>query len=286
MAQINPDITWCQLIRMAPYGMKSQGVKVLDYMDAYGVGMKRRAALVNPLLGWFYRRESHRTIAYEKQVADQFEVKTIISKQDQLLLDLTCEVVPNGIDTSHFCPRPSKKHYDIGFIGNMGYLPNMNAAQILCKEIIPAYESKYQVKLNVIIAGARPHPTIKALSNNFIKVTGWIHDIREAYADCKVLCAPLYNGTGQQNKVLEGMAMGIPCITTTEVNGAIGAMPEQEIIIAENTAEFVEAIEKLLNDETYYQQIAHNARNFVQNNYTWESSIALTHQIFERLNND
>jgi glycosyltransferase involved in cell wall biosynthesis len=69
------------------------------------------------------------------------------------------------------------------------------------------------------------------------------------------------------------MAMGIPCITTSSVNAAIGAEHKKNILIANNNDQFVEAIFSLLYDKKLYQKISLASRIFVKENFSWESSL-------------
>jgi glycosyltransferase involved in cell wall biosynthesis len=53
-------------------------------------------------------------------------------------------------------------------------------------------------------------------------------------------------------------------------NTALGAFPEESILIADNEFEFKSQIERLLTDKLLYQKIQKNALSFVQNNFSWE----------------
>jgi len=77
------------------------------------------------------------------------------------------------------------------------------------------------------------------------------------------------------------MAIGLPCVTTTQVNNAIGAVDGQEVMIANNPKEFAAAIKKLLNDDQLYAQIQRNARNFVVQNFSWAEHVAKLSRIIE-----
>ncbi|MBK7425599.1 MAG: hypothetical protein IPI60_00465 [Saprospiraceae bacterium] len=56
VSAIKADVAYFQLIRMMPYAAVFKGYKVLDYMDAFSLGMKRRAkdkgTLLKPFLIW------------------------------------------------------------------------------------------------------------------------------------------------------------------------------------------------------------------------------------------
>jgi glycosyltransferase involved in cell wall biosynthesis len=75
-----------------------------------------------------------------------------------------------------------------------------------------------------------------------------------------------------QNKLLEAMALGIPCITTSLANNAIRAKENEEILVADSPEEFVRCVLELIENETLYKKLAWNARDFVKKNYSWEDS--------------
>lgn len=272
-----PDHIYCQLIRMAKYVAHYTTPKTIDYMDAFGIGMERRASVSKGFEKWLYTIDARRTRAYEQQIYSNFDNHTIISTQDRQhigdgSLDIT--INPNGIDTAYFAPMDSQVEYDIGFVGNMGYLPNVQAAEYLINDLELA--NKY----TVIIAGARPDKRVKLLEKPTVTITGWVDDVRKSYASSSVFVAPLWSGTGQQNKILEAMAMGLPCVTTSTVNKAIGATHREEIMVAENKGQFLSAIEELLSNEELYNKLKINARKFVRATYSWQHNVDVLSKIF------
>jgi len=185
-------------------------------------------------------------------------------------------VVRNGIDTEFFIPQEKEKVYDIGFVGNMGYPPNVDAAEYLITKLKPLLDQNFRYQ----IAGARPDKRVKLLAGKNVTITGWIDDVRDAYSGCRIFVAPLWSGTGQQNKILEAMAMGIPCVTSTSVNNAIGAQHNKEIMVADTELEFKVCIEQLLNDEAKYKELKENALMFVRENYSWQQSVDILTKLF------
>lgn len=275
---IAPDHIYCQLARMAEYAKDLAIPMTIDYMDAFGVGMERRAATSSWLTAKIYKFESRRMQNYEKSIYKYFDRHVVISDQDAAhISDKKITTIPNGIDTTHFQPQEKTKNYDIGFVGNMGYPPNVDAAEYLVNEIMPLLRSD----IRVVIAGARPAKRVKLLANKNVEVTGWVEDVRNAYAKTKVFVAPLWLGTGQQNKILEAMAMGIPCVTSRAVNNAIGAIDGQQILVADNEKEFCQKIELLLSDKILYNSIRNNALTFVQETYSWKGSVNKLSVLFD-----
>jgi glycosyltransferase involved in cell wall biosynthesis len=241
-------------------------------MDAFSAGIERRISKVPFYKKWIFKSEAARLKRYERKIFDYFEHKTIISEQDRELImhpnrkEIIC--IPNGIDASFLNYKSEETSHDLVFIGNMSYPPNVEAVEYISDLLNDLPET------TCLIAGANPNPTVKKIcaQNKQIEMRGWVKDIRTAYCDGKIFIAPMMIGTGMQNKLLEAMALGIPCITTSLANNAIKAEHMNSIIVADSKEAFIRSIQLLLNNTELYQMIARNAKDFVQNSYSWEES--------------
>ena len=277
IAEEKPDHIFCQLVRVAEY-LKGQPIpKTIDYQDVFSKGIERRIAKSPFYLRPVFKMEYRRLIRYEHEVFEIFDNKTIISRPDRDLIPHPqkeqIHIIPNGVDTDFFKPMEREKDYELVFIGNMAYPPNVNAAEYLAREILPIVKkSKPQAKL--LLAGATPDKRVLALQSGSVTVTGWMDDIRDGYARAKIFIAPMQIGTGLQNKLLEAMAMKIPSITSPLANSALRAKEGEEILVGNNPAEYAGHILKLLEDKTYARKIAEAGYRFVINNYDWESATA------------
>lgn len=284
--EAKPDHLYCQLIRMAPYVEALKVPKTLDFMDAFSAGMQRRANRARGLSRLIFNVEAKRLRRYENQVLLKFDYCTIISEQDRNLLRLShnknVKIIPNGVDTQFFNSiKNYKKEYHIAFVGNMGYHPNVKAAKYLVNEILPILQEKIP-DIKILIAGARPSAEVRNLQSEQVVVTGWIDDIRDAYGSAQVFVAPIFFGSGQQNKILEAMSMGLPCITTSMVNNAIGAPVEKGIYVADNADSFATQILQLLQNPDLRSKIGQASRAFVEQNYSWQHSVSILAELFEK----
>jgi polysaccharide biosynthesis protein PslH len=272
-----PDFLYCQLIRMAEYSKGFEGKKIIDYQDAFSQNMYRRAAKASIFLRGIFKHEAQRLADYEARSFDFFDHHFIISDADRDALHFEkkhqISICKNGID-SHFFQNDAQniaveKKYDLVFVGNLGYHPNVEAAQYLVNQIFTKLKITHP-NIKILLAGARPTLAVKQLASQNVTISGWMDDIRIAYSEAKIFVAPLFQGSGQQNKVMETMAMGVPCITTSIVNLTTGAKPNHEILIADTVDEFCEKIILMLGDKTLYESIKSNASEFVTQHFSWE----------------
>ena len=150
----------------------------------------------------------------------------------------------------------------------MSYPPNIEAAIFLCKKIKPLIDKEYK-PCKILIGGTNPTKKIKNLENEQIHVSGRVEDIRNLYSIGKVFIAPMFIGSGLQNKLLEAMAMGIPCITTELANKALRANKHQ-ITIAKNEGEFARLCIRLLKNKDLYNSFRDEGLKFIKKTYDWK----------------
>ncbi len=277
IAEYHPDHLFAQLSRTARYLMDVPVTKTLDYQDAFSYGLKRRADKSGWLMKHVFQMEYRRMEAFEKKIFDLFDQKIIISEQDRDLIPhpkkLAITVIRNGVDMEFFYPLSRKKTQEIVFTGNMKYPPNVDAAQFLAKEIMPlVWKKKPETRL--LLAGASPHRKVRNLGNKKVKVSGWMDDIREAYAGSDIFIAPMRMGSGLQNKLLEAMAMKIPCVTTPLANAALKAREKEEILTGSSAKELAKVLLSLLENQKEGQKLSEKAFAFVKQNYRWKEATA------------
>jgi len=275
--EYQPDHIFCQLIRVAEYVKGINIPKTLDYQDVFSKGIERRLSTSPFYLKPFLRIEYNRLLNYEREAFEAFDHKIIISVPDRDLIPHPDRnkivVVANGVDTDFFKPMESEKQYDLVFTGNMGYPPNIKSAEFLINQILPEV-FPHKPDLNLLIAGANPHLRVLVLKSSQVTVSGWVPDMRECYAGARVFIAPMQIGTGLQNKLLEAMAMKIPCITSPLAFQALNAISGKEILVASTPKEYADHIRMLLGNPEKAQEIAQNGYDFVHRNFNWETETA------------
>ncbi len=272
-----PDHIFCQLIRMAEYVKDLPLPKTLDYQDVFSKGVERRLASSSIFLRPFLKLEYQRMLDSERMAFDRFDNKIIISYPDRELIPHPDRekivVVANGVDTTFFHPLERDKEYDLVFTGNMSYPPNIHSCEFLVNKILPLVLEK-KPGLNVLVAGANPTMRVQVLRSPQVEISGWVPDMREAYAQAKIFIAPMQLGTGLQNKLLEAMAMKIPCITSPLANQALNALPGEEILIGDTPRDYADHIIMLLENPLLANSIAEKGYQFILKKYSWEAETA------------
>lgn len=271
--KMRPDVLYCQMIRTMKWVRKSSAPKVLDFQDALSKNIERRMYHA----GWFWKKVLHYEFkmvrSCEYDAFDIFDGFTIISAPDRDVIphrrSSEIVVLPNGIDTEYFAPIDCPKEYDVVFCGNMKYPPNVDAAKHLVKDIMPKVWTKHP-DARVLISGTNPVKDVKRLAGERVTVTGRVDDIRHSYAKSKVFVAPMRMGSGMQNKLLEAMAMGLPCITSKIAGDALDTETDKHLLVGADADDFAQKISALLDNESYRAEIADEGNRYVREKFNWE----------------
>lgn len=273
-AEVQPDHLYFQLVRTARYAEGMPPVpKTLDYMDAFAQGMARRALRSYGPLRWLWQMEAGRLARMEQDVFGQFALHTVISAQDRSYIHHPdrdqIRVLTNGIDLKAFTPRPSTaKDIDLIFTGNMSYPPNVLAAEYLVQKVLPLLLPTYP-NLRLALAGTNPHKRVRALAGPQVEVTGWVDEISAYYARARVLVAPMEIGAGLQNKLLEALAVGLPCLTSRMAQQAMDKATALFVLTADNPQDYAAQIASLLDNPSVCEELGKQGRAYVEAHHNW-----------------
>jgi sugar transferase (PEP-CTERM/EpsH1 system associated) len=268
------DVCYVQLIRMVEnISFEHEVGYYLDYMDCFSAGMFKRADRAHGLIRYIYLTEAKRLKKYEHKIADRFHAYSIISEADRDSFDAPLknkiQVIPNGISHDFLdFENHSEKDIDLIFTGNMNYYPNIEAARYLCKQIIPGLLNVFP-ELRVYIVGTDPTLEVQHFAAPNVVVTGYVPDLRPYLARAKVAIAPMFFGSGLQNKLLEAMAMGIPVLTSPLANSSLNAPEDEAICIAHTPEAFINKAIKLLQNDSFAREIGTNGKAYVTRQFDW-----------------
>ena len=132
-----------------------------------------------------------------------------------------------------------------------------------------------------MIAGAQPSNWMKKLIARYpqIELMPDPVDTRQIYQRAKLFVAPIFAGTGQQNKILEAIASNCIVLCTPDVQAALG-IRTPELIHVQQTAEgFAQEIDHILANPDGFVAQSRQARDYIRKHFSWEKNT----QILENL---
>jgi sugar transferase (PEP-CTERM/EpsH1 system associated) len=240
-------------------------------------------------LKWVYAAEERRLLAYERRIAKEFSASLVHTAQEQsdferLIPGVPVALVGNGVDLDHFRSAGRvKEPGGIVFTGVMDYRPNVDAVQWFCDAVLPLVRAQIP-QASFTICGNRPARPVRRLARRpGVLVTGRVPDTRPYLDRSQVFVAPLRMARGIQNKLLEALAMGLPCVASTAAWRGTALAHGDGIMASDAAEEFAGHVARLLRDGAYRAQMAAKARAAVEAHYRWETQLAPLDRIIDGL---
>lgn len=163
------------------------------------------------------------------------------------------------------------KHPAIGFLGNMSYFPNIEAVTWLHDNVFTELKKSIP-ELSFYIIGRSPSAEISKLANSpGVVITGGVDSIWEYLNSIDIMVFPLLRGAGVKNKILEAMYANRLVLTTKIGDEGIDAAQEDALVLCNTSNQYIGSIKKYIASEDERKQISAKGRDFVINNFSWQS---------------
>jgi len=184
--------------------------------------------------------------------------------------DVPATVVPNGVDVEYFSDAGVKPdRQNIVFTGMLGYRPNVDGVLWFTREILPRVLKQLPSVVFTVVGTGVP-PEVRRLEGPNVLVTGTVPDVRPYLGRAGVVVVPLRMGSGTRLKVLEGLAMGRPMVSTSLGCEGIEVRSGEHLLVADKPGEFSAGVVDLLRDPTRADAMGQRGREMVRRQYAWD----------------
>ena len=283
------DLIFVHCSSVARYVEDVRGVpKILDFGDMDSQKWREYSICKRAPLSWGYGLEGSKLEREEARLARRFDLCTATTRAEWETLEsygtgTPTDWFPNGVDAEYFAP--AAVHYDddrIVFVGRMDYYPNQECMSRFCTDILPLLRSR-RPNVRLTIVGADPSPAMRRLGERpGVTVTGSVPDVRPYLESAALMVAPLAIARGTQNKILEGMAAGVPVVASRIASGGVVAIAPDHLLTASTPEEYVAAILCILEDRSERLRLARAGRERVLTHHSWPPSMRRLDGIVER----
>jgi len=232
--------------------------------------------------GWFkrriYRHEAKCLQRMECEAIEFCDASFVITEQERRLIPSALRsqvsVAGNGVDSEFYDSQAEYK--DMGlpedslvFVGQMDYHPNVEGVIWFVNYVFPALRRRYP-DLLFFIVGRNPSPKVQELDKiEGVIVTGEVADTRGFLQGAKLAICPLQMARGVQNKVLEALSMGRPCVVSPSSREGIDAEVGRHLLQADTPHEWIETISALFEDAPQRAALGRAGRELIDEKYSW-----------------
>jgi glycosyltransferase involved in cell wall biosynthesis len=172
-------------------------------------------------------------------------------------------VVPNGADLPDTVgPRPEQG--SLLFVGSMNYPPNEDAVRWWVEQVAPLLPPSLPL-LTVVGRGAQE----RWGHDSRVTVHSDVPEIGPFLAAASVVVVPVRHGGGSRLKLIEAMAGGRPVVSTRKGAEGFPVQHDRELLLADEPADFAEAVTRLWTDAAVGDRLAAAAVAFAED-YSWE----------------
>lgn len=271
------DLVIAHLVRSGQYVADCDVPAILEMTDAISMNYLRLGQ-TSGNRSWkkmLYLLEQPRLERYEKGAMQRFDRVWLTSHADRLFLDpereWPVEVIPNGTELEELPFHPPVAPGNvIVFIGNMVSLQNQDACHWFVREVLPRLRAQAPVVFRIV--GNAPSAVRRRFARcEGVEMTGRIEHIRDGAKDAFCGVCPVRAAAGIQNKVLEYLALGLPCVTSELGMRGVEARAGEQVLVYRDAAEMAEEIAELHRNRELRLRLAAAGRQLVEQRYNWRN---------------
>jgi polysaccharide biosynthesis protein PslH len=233
----------------------------------------RTAKLSEGLRSKYLHNLSKRIKRFEISYLNAYDLLVPITDRDGKILDSLGNVKPRhtsqtGIDFASLVPTAKKLEFPSLFhIGALDWAPNQEGLIWFFDHCWPRLHSE-NPDLKFYLAGRNaPEWLEKRFKLDGVVYLGEINDAYDFINSKAVMVVPLFSGSGMRIKIIEGMALGKPIVTTDIGTEGIPTEDGHNIMIANDADQFIESIGRLINNRALFNEIGKNAIGFIQEKF-------------------
>ncbi len=221
----------------------------------------------------------------EVSLLKEYDKVVVFSDEDQKRLrDFGVE----NIDVSPFSILDDQNvavvsnHYDkLIFLGGSNHFPNMEGLNWFIENIFPAIYDQYKTPL--LIVGNWNENLISTYKEGTIRYVGFVENLESIFKNA-IMIVPVRIGNGIRTKILTGLKMKVPIISTSLGFEGLNLIDFENILVADNVEEFMDKIYFLKNSETAeVHKILEKGNRFLEENYNLNTLGEVRLNIYKKL---
>lgn len=282
-----PDaILWWQILEPSLLRDAWWSKTVLDQVDSRALTCWREANLTESWRGrlrWW--RDAFAMARYERRTSRGVAATTVVGEDDartmRRLGAQRVHVVPNGVDV-HEGPRAEAGAPTVVFTGVMNYTPNVDAVRWFADAAWPAILRRCP-DAKFVVGGRTPSADVLALTErDGIEVQADLPDMQAFLNRAWVAVAPMRQGAGIKNKVLEAWATGVPTVLSRIATNGLDLEGDEPWVV-DGAGSWVDAVAGLLESTERRRELGESMRERARDRHGWPQAVSELRKVLDRV---
>jgi glycosyltransferase involved in cell wall biosynthesis len=182
-------------------------------------------------------------------------------------------------------PHPLEGRGGMVFVGNFRHLPNREAVEFLCRDILPLLEAPLLDRHPLTVLGNRLEHARLAIDPGTpgVNLVGWVPSVLPYLHRARLAVVPLLHGAGVKGKVVEPIMGYTPVVTTPIGAEGLDLVQGEHALIGSDAADLATGITRLLTDDDLWRRLAGQGADHVDARLRPEVVAPRFHDIVERV---
>ena len=221
----------------------------------------------------FFQRLSPTPSEEEFAILDQYNFTIAISTEE-------AEIIKRN--TKHtqvvHIPMTHEPHYvENNYSGPALFTASPNPFNVqgyyyFAKRVLPLVRRKLP-SFSLLVTGSLYYDGFLPGGADGIEFMGFLPDLRATFESSGFFVCPVFGGTGQQVKIVEAMAYGLPVIALRRAAARSPLQHGLNGLVADNAEEFADHVINLWNDRRLCRQLGNAARDTIAAEYSREGLV-------------
>ena len=181
---------------------------------------------------------------------------------------LSSQVIPFGIDLRDYPiidHSINENNISIFHLGSMLWYPNREGMLWFLENVWEKITDN--PKLTLVLAGKENVDVFGNKNIKKVQIFDFVENAQQFINAHDIMIVPLLSGSGMRIKIMEGMALCKPIITTTIGAEGIEITDKENIFIANTPEEMIQIINFCANNLKKCEEISKNARRLIEKKY-------------------
>jgi hypothetical protein len=223
----------------------------------------------------------------EVSFLNKYDTVIVFSDDDKMRLrDFGVEnikVSPFSIIINENATVVSNQYNKLIFLGGSNHYPNVQGLNWFIENIFPSIYEKYKIPL--IIVGHWDENLTSKYKEGAIKYVGFVENLESIFKNA-ILIVPMRIGNGIRTKILLGLKMKVPILSTSLGFEGLNLIDFENIFAADTAAEFIDKMHFIKNAEiNQIDEVLENGWRFFEENYNAELLGEIRLNIYKNLLN-